>query len=95
MVDGANAHSVMLRVHRVVAHNSFRCVALKCVLIKLLFSGKRLRAAVAFEDTVGGDVISVMFQVSLDLDGLHEEFSTAADLADELGFGLGWDWLVV
>ncbi len=61
MVNGADSHGVMLRVHGVVTHDSFRRVALKCVLIKLLFTGKRFRTAVAFEDSVGGDVISMVF----------------------------------
>jgi len=92
--DGPDAKSVLL-VHGVVSHDAFRRVALQSVLIQLLLAGERFGAAVALKDAIGWDVVSVMLQVSLDLDGLNEELSAAANLADELGFCLRRDWLVV
>ena len=78
--NGAHAEGVLVRVHRVVSHDALGGVALQGVLIQLLLAGEGLGAAVTLEDAVGGDVVAVVLQVSLDLDRLHEQLAAAADL---------------
>ena len=82
--DGADAERVLVGVHRVVAHDPLGGVALKGVLVKLLLPGEGLRAAVALEDAVGGDVVAVVFEVGLDLDRFHEELAASANLKERM-----------
>ena len=87
MNNGSNSKCVSV-MHRVVPHDAFRSVALKGVLIELFFASECFRAAVAFKNTIGWDVVPVVLQVCLNLDWLHEELPASTHLADELGLSL-------